>query len=921
MPLLSRISSLWRNLTHKQRVDEELDEELRACLEILAEQKMKSGLSPAAARRVARIELGGVEQVKEQVREVRLGSFLEIIGRDLTYGLRSLLKSPGVTAVAVLSLALGIGLNSAIFTAINAVLLRPFPYMDPERLVHLGSTEKNFENGTRPQGISPADYLDWQARNHVFESMAIYDSINRYHILSGWEEGERVGGYHVSANFFSVLGVQPVLGRDFLPEEDRPGADVVILGHDLWRRKFFSDRDVVGRQMIVDGRSRTIVGVMGEGFRFYEPLYRTLDPIALDLWLPYAFENNPPSNRQYYINSAIARLKPGVSIEQARAEMGIIAQELALEYPEANKDSGIWVGTCEEFYGAPSMLLLAWGTVILVLVISCANVANLFLVRTEARRQEIALRMAIGAGRVRIVRQLLTESLLLGVGGGLCAVTLAVFGTEVISVFLPEAKQMRRLDEASVDGSVLAFTLLIAVSTGLLCGLLPALRGSRVTLARTVKESGRTTASEGPGGTRLGALVVLQVALSLVLLSGAGLMVRSLWKLHQIPLGFEPERLLTFMSQLPVGPPYATDRGFQEVAPDFPVKRRFWSITPEAIRWPERVVEQLRSLPGVEAAAAASGAPMISTHGGFRVRLLGRPNESAEESQKIRALRWWVAPNYFQALGVALVHGRDFNVGDTLASSRVAIINRFMASFYWPNQVTPLGERFLLNEELLEIVGVVDDVRAWPRREIEPQVYLPLSQNYAETDRGVSGPLRFCFLVRTHGDPLEMARVVRLAFQDVGKDVPMENVRSMDQAIAEASSSQRSTGALFGAAGLLALLLSAVGIYGVISYATALRTNEIGIRMALGASRGNVEWLVMKKGMTLVVSGMLLGSVASYGFTRLIASQLFGVTPLDPLALAAAFGVLLLVAVLACYLPARRAGGMDPIFALRWGQE
>lgn len=915
MRIVSRVASLWRNLSRKQRVDEELDAELRACLEILAEQKIESGLSPEEAWRSARLELGGVEQVKEQVREVKAGFFMESVWGDVVYGARCLLKSRGVTAAAVLSLALGIGLNSAIFAAINAVLLRPFPYKDPERVVHVDEDDRG--------GISPANYLDWQARSHVFESMAVYDKQNRTFLMSTGEESERVGGYHVSASFFSVLGVQPILGRTFLPEEDRPGADVVIIGHGLWRRRFSSDPDVVGRQITVNGRIRTIVGVMGEEFRFYNPAYAREDQ-ELELWRPYAFEHNAPTNRRFYINSAIARLKPGVSIEQARAEMGIIAEQLALEYPEVNKGVGIWVGSSTEFYGDPSRstLLLAWGTMALVLLIACANVANLFLVRTESRRQEVAVRMAIGAGRARVVRQLLTETLLIAIAGGFGAMILASFGTDAIRLFLPGADQIRRLGEASVDGRVLAFTLLVAVCTGLLCGLAPALRGSRISLADAVKDSGRSV-SEGPGGARIrGSLVVLQVALSLVLLAGTGLMVHSLWKLHEVRLGFQPDRLLTFRVGLAVGPPYATDLGFQTL-PDSSEQRGYWSITPAAMEWPKRVLERLRRIPGVEAAAAGDGAPMIQTYAGRPFRIVGRAEPSSDEAGEMRPYRWWVTPDYFRTMGIALLQGRDFNAGDTLASPRVAIVNRFIADAYWPDQATPLGENILLDDQPYEIVGVVDDVRAWPRTETGPQIYRPMAQNWAEryVHLFIGPRLSFAFLLRTHGNPASIADTVRFAFQDVEKDAPIRELRTMGEVIAGSSSSARSTMALLGASGLLALLLSAVGIYGVISYAATLRKHEIGIRVALGASRSAVEWLVMKRGMTLIVGGILVGSAAAYGMTRLIASHLFGVTPLDPLALAAAFLLLLLVALVACYLPARRAGQMDPVAALRSGQE
>ncbi len=851
---------------------------------------------------------------------MRVGFFLETLWQDARCGARSLMKSRGLAAAAVVSLALGIGLNGAIFSAVHAVLLRPLPYHEPDRIVYVAQTQKGMGRDGEPSGLSPADYLDWRERNGVFERMAVYDRINTRQSLSTESWGEAVSGYHISADFFTVLGVQPLLGRAFIPEDDRPDSDVVILGHSLWNRKFGSDPNILGKQVKVNGRSMQVIGVMDEELRYY---HFTESP-DIELWLPYAFQHNPPQNRQYYLNSAIARLKPGISVEQAKAAMDALGEQLEREHPKENKDKGVWLGLLSDFISlnSRSSVLMAFSAMGLVLLIACANVANLLLVRTEARRHEMAVRLSIGAGRSRIFRQIMTESLFLGLTGGLVGLVVAALGVQTLDLILPRAKEIHRLPESGIDVAVLGFVFLLSIAVGLVCGLPAAFRGSRTMVAGAIQESTRVQSDTRAGLRTRGVLVVLQVALSMVLLLGAGLMVFSMWKLHQIQLGFTPENLLTFKATLPVGEPYASDLGFRQLFPGQPTQQRVWELTPRAAQFHERLVEQLQSIPGVEAASVASGAPMIRSMGST-FQIAGRPAPSRSEAGTMQGPSWSVTPGYFRAMGTKLLQGRDFTWSDNASSPRVVIINQAMAQKYWPGR-SPVGQSLMLSvgrtRQPFEIIGVAETVRAWAKQQPGPQMYTPMSQAMGESYAHNSMRFRLWFYcsVRSRLEPALLASSMRQAVEEVEKGIPIEKMLTMDQVMDEEFGPWRSTMMLMSFTGLLSLALAAIGIYGVISYVAAQRTNEVGIRIAFGAKTRHVIWLVMRGGMLLMGGGVAAGFVASYWLVRYISSQLFGVKPMEPAAIAAAAVIMLLAGLLACYLPARRASRMDPLAALRW---
>ncbi len=900
----------------------DFSEEIKAHLELETERLKERGLSEAEARAAARRTFGNVTQAQERFYESGRWLWWDHLVQDVRFGLRQLRRNPGFTAVAVLTLALGIGLNSAIFSAINAVLLRPLPYKDPERLVNVEETLKSYQNGGAPVGLSPANYLDFEKQNQVFEVMAavnfFFGNYGRLALVTG-DQTERVQGVRVSASFFPVLGVQPMLGRTFLPEEDKPGAKVVVLSYELWRQRFGADQKVLGRDIRLDEARYRVIGVMPEGFRYFGPtLYST------DLWLPYPFENIPSTTRFGAWFRSIARLKPGVSLEQARAEMQVIARRLEKEYPKENKGMGAWVGPLQEVLtgDSRSTLLPLWGAVGLVLLIACANVANLLLARAGSRKREIAVRTAVGAGRARLVRQLLTESILLALAGGAAGLILAFWSADLLNGLLP--RKMSRLDEASVDLRVLGLALVVSLLTGILFGLAPALQGSKVDLNDALKDAGRSS-SEGRAGMRLrGALVVVQVGLSLVLLAGAGLMVNSLWRLYRLRLGFNPDHVLTLRCWLPTTPPYVAPLGIRETAPSPGVsfRQESWALSPQAIRFPEQVVETLKKLPGVESVAASVyGLPMRRSIGS-RFRIEGQPAPSPEQAERMGGWGWAVTPDYFRTMGIRLVEGRAFNEGDTQNAPGVVIINQSLARTIWPSEPSAIGKRIILDylNRPFQIIGVANDVRAWPRERVAGQIYIPLTQCWRPSYAGMEMPLRLehWFVVRTRSNPKALAAAVSKAIHEEDKGQPVDEIHTYEEVISEQFGPWRKTMLLLGLFAGLALLLSAVGIYGVVSYAVTQRTHEIGVRVALGASPGEALWLVMRSGLRFAVLGVAVGAGAAHWLTRLISSQLYGVAPTDPLTFASVAAVLLIVAMLACYIPARRATKVDPMVALRY---
>ena len=879
MPLIPRLESLRRNLLQRGRVERDLAEEIQAYLEMLTQAKVAEGLRPEDARRAALLELGGVEQIKEGVREVRVGHFLGTVWQDLRYGARTLSKSPAFTAVAVLSLALGIGANTAIFSVVNSILLRPLPYPEPERLVNVWHTppQESFPGMTR-FSVSPGNYLDWREQSRAFEHMAIY----QYAGLSLGTGGDPVPvtGAAVSSDFFSVLRSQVDKGRTFTPDEEQPGRDqVVVLGHGLWRRTFGADPNLIGRVVTLNSRSYTVVGIMPAGFEF---------PAEAELWVPLAWDAAERQTRAIHDYLVVARLKRDASLAQAQAEMSTISNRLEQQYPEANKGWGaVVIPLHEDLVGdvRPALLVL-FSAVGFVLLIACGNVANLMLARGANRRKEIALRIALGATRGRIVRQLLCESVLLAVVGGLLGLLLAGWGGQLLvrlsSGSLPNS------GEVGMDGWALGFTLLVSLAAGALAGIAPALQFSRNEISETLKQG----TGRGGGSVRQRtrkALVVCEVALSLILLVGAGLMIRSFWKLQNVDPGFDVANTLTLSVGLSPAR-YAEPR--------------------QQLAFHDRVLEQIGALPGVVSVGSTTTVPL--TGGGSRqpFAVEGRPAPPVSE-QPLAQTRY-VSPDYFRAIGIPLRQGRPFDERDRDGAPQVVIISEAMARRFFPGQ-NPVGQRltasFHLQQGPREIVGVVGDVKsAGLDDDAAATMYLPFRQ----------APRPWItFVARTASDPQGFVRPVSRAIYTVDKEQALTNVRTMEQVLTESLSGRRFNMTLLMTFAGLALVLAAVGVYGVMNYSVMLRRRELGIRIALGARALDVLRLVLGQGLALTLLGVGVGTAGAYALTRLMASLLYGVTATDFLTFGSVSGVLILVGLLASFLPARRATKVDPMVALR----
>ena len=881
MPLLPRITSLGRNLFAKQKVDRELTEEIRTHLDLLTEMKVSEGLTPEEARRAALVELGGIEQVKESVREVRHGRLLEDLLQDARYAVRSLRKYPGFTAVAVLTLALGIGANTAIFSVINAVLLRPLPYEDPNRLVVLTETISE-----RPIGVSYPNFADWRNQNTVFANVAAVRQRESFN-LTGGGESERLQGRLVSANFLATLGVKPVAGRDFVAQDDRPGAaPAVILSHALWQRRFGGDRTIIGRQLTLNRQSFTVVGITPADFEYGLDADVTV-PIGLSA------ERFSPRGRDPGIDT-VARLKPGVSVEAANAELNTIAARLEQQYPETNNGRRVRLDSLRETIVGdirPTLLTLL-AAVGLVLLIACANVANLLLARSARRQKEIAIRTALGAGRMRILRQLFTESVLLALAAGIIGLLLAFAGTTLLSSYLPE--DIPRLNDIGADATVLLFTLGASLLTGILFGLAPALQTSNPALTETLKEGERNSS---PGHNRAGkVLVVAEVALTLVLLVGAGLLVRSFWRLMNVDPGFNPQHLLAMQISVNAG----ADEG------------------PRVANFLDQLQQRVKQLPGVQSVAISNGLPFESANQPAFVIEGQAPVEAGHEPNGILYI---TSPDYLDALGITLLRGRMFSPHDTPSTTPVAAIDEVFARQYFPNQ-DPLGKRLrqagpgMDSREIIGVVGHVEHTNLEGQSASRGEVYFPFNQ--IPLDKLPRFVRRVNLLVRTSVDPSSLAAPVRNQISALDKDQAVFNVRTMEQALSRSVSARRFSMILLSVFAALALILAAVGIYGVISYSVAQRTREVGIRMALGAQTTDVVKLVVGDGLKLVVIGVAVGLIGAFALTRLMTTLLFGVTATDAITYGSVALALVAVALAACYIPARRATKVDPLVALRF---
>ena len=816
---------------------------------------------------------------------------METLIQDLKYAARVLLKSPGFVAIAVLTLALGIGANTALFSVVNGVLLRPLPFSRPSELVVLSEKSANFESSS----ISYPNFLDWQRSNSSFTSIAAYRSDD--FSITGSGEAERVRVGWVSADFFQVLGVNPARGRLFTADDDRLGsAPVALITAGLWQRKFGSAPDIVGKRITMNGGGYTVIGVMPGSFQLESTNFG-----IKDVFVPIG-ENKDPLFRNRDVHPgirALGRLKPGVTLAAAQADMEQIANNLALSYPDADKGAGVsLVPLKKDIVGdVQPFLWVLLGAVGFVLLIACVNVANLQLARATTRAREFAIRSALGASQSRVIRQLLTESVLLGLAGGALGLVLAAWGTQAALKVLPET--LPRAQDVGLDGRVLIFTLVASIVAGVLFGLAPALKIARPNLQETLKESGR-----GASGTRhraQGMFVVVEMAMALVLLIGAGLMIRSLLELWNVNPGFNPQGVLTFAVSL--SPSLGTNA----------------TTSRNAIR---EMDERLKHIPGVESVSSTGGSLPMTGDNEFPFWLGGQPKPASQNDMK-QSLFYFAGPDYLRAMGIPLHRGRFFTQNDNEHSPLVIVIDESFAREYFPNQ-DPIGKRINIGiiDTEPEIVGVVGHVKHWgldtdgdAKHPIMAQTYMPLMQL---PDLLWTGPPQSEVVVRTKGSPAGLVPAIRDAIEKMNGENVMYETKPLEQILAESLAARRFSMILLGVFAALALLLSSIGIYGVISYVVGQRTHEIGIRMALGAQPSHVLRLMLGEGMKMALVGVAIGMAAAFGLTQLIASMLFGVSATDPITFCGVGLVLTGVALTACYIPARRAMRVDPMVALRY---
>jgi putative ABC transport system permease protein len=875
-------------MSRRKRMLSDLDKDIRDHIEKETQDNIERGMPPDEARYAALRKFGNVTKVQEDTRDVWTFRWHEQLWRDVRYGLRMLAKNPGFTAVAILTLALGIGANTAIFSVVNVVLLRPLPFGEPDRLVSVVSMRR----GNVPDNASYPDFADWRAQNHVFSEMAAYTTDN--FTLTGQGEALHIQGADVSADLFSLLGVKPILGRAFLPNEDKlptaNGGFAIILSHRLWRERFHADPGVVGQTIEIDNRDFTVVGVAPPEFQF------PMQGEPVDFWRTMAInfvtapgEPSMVDERGAHYLDVITRLNPGVSRAQAQAEMSTIVSRLNNQYA-GNAPRGVEVLREIDRVAAPARpaLLILLAAVGCVLLIACANVANLMLARGASRQKEMAVRAALGAGRGRMVRQMLAESVLLAMLGGLLGAGLGLWGISGLIRLLPV--DIPRLAGVRVDGTVLLFTVLVSTLTGIVFGLAPAAQASRLAFVESLKESGRGL-SEGLYRSRgRGLLVMVDVAVAAVLLVGAGLLINSFLRLQRVDPGFNPQHVLTFKVDLP----YVRYSGLSQT--------QFF----------ERAIERLGHLPGVLSASAVLPLPLDGGDVATFVTIEGQP---VAEANPPRAGYTWVEPGYFSTVGIPLIKGQNFTGADDLTTAPVVIINQTFARRFFPSQ-DPIGKRIKpgINNgykvsPMREVVGVVGDVRQYGLASAPgPEVYVPLAQS----------PLgSINFVVRTAVDPSTVVGAIRQEMGEMDKNLPFYGVKTFNQYLGEGFALPRFLTLLLGLFAALALALAAIGLYGLVSYSASQRTHEIGIRIALGADRRNVLRLVVGQGLKLALMGTVIGIAGAVALTRFLSSLLYDVKPTDPPTLIAVSLLLTGTTLMASYIPARRATKVDPLVALR----
>jgi putative ABC transport system permease protein len=870
---------------NSQKQEQEFAEELETHLQMHIEDNVKSGMTPDEARRQAVIKLGGIEQTKERHRVQRKIPLLEIMFRDLRYGTRRLLKSPGLTIIAILSLALGIGANAAIFSLVNTAALRPLPIKNPEQLVSLGN---KVEDHMFPVFSYP-NYKDFRDRNTVFDGLLAY----RFAPLSMSHDGinERLWGYLVTGNYFEVLGVKAIRGRVITHEDDRlPGGHpVVVMSHQCWQQRFGSDPGIIGKNLIVNGKSYTVIGITPQGF------FGTEIIASPELWFPVMMQKEIDIGRDWLNDRSVqnifvqGRLKSGVSKQQAESALQPISLQLEKEYPNENQGKRVRLSTPGFLGGAMRGMVLGFTGIMMVVVgfvllLACTNLANLLLARATARRKEIAVHLALGASRLRLVMQLMSESMLLAVASGICGLLLAFWLTKLAVVFKPPMDVPLRID-LHIDYRVLIFTFLISVVTGILIGLLPAIQSTKVDVQDSLKD--KTPFGAYRHSLLKSGLIVLQVCLSLILLIGAGLMLRALQKAQSINLGFDPQNSVAVSFDLRL-------QGYNQV---------------RGLEFQKQLLERLHASPEVKAAGIIDLVPVDLHFSKEWIFIEAQPVKQKPNGPW--AMTSLISPGYFQAMSTQIVRGRDFTLQDDQNSIPVAIINETFAQRFWPGQ-DPIGKRFSQEdpkEPKMQVVGVVQDGKYGGLNE-KPQPYFcrPTAQEYLAPTT---------LIARAQNNPQNLIPLVRNELKQLDPQLPIASAKLMTEKLGVALLPARIAATFLGSFGILALILAAIGIYGVMSYAVSTRTQEIGVRLALGANTSDVLILTIGQGMLLVLIGGLIGIALALALTRLAKSLLFGVNAADPFTYTGVVVLLAVVALIACYIPARRATKIDPVVALR----
>jgi predicted permease len=881
MSLLNYLRSLF---ARRAQMDADLDEELRAHIARQADDLERAGLSRAEAERQARIAFGAIEKAKENVREQRSAFWLETLYSDVRFGLRMLRKNPAFTAIAIVTLALGIGANTAIFSVVDAVLLRPLPYAQPDRLVTVTEASHPFDLSSRNE-VAAGNFLDWRLRNQVFSE--IDAALMKGFTLTGGDSPERVQCAVVSAGMLHMLGLKPALGRDFLSSDDRDGAPgVVLLSDDLWKSRYARDPKIIGQTVYLDTHPYTIIGVFPSGLNF---LPDSSD--AFDFWIPLQQIITPKDmhwKSSHYLN-VYARLKPGVTIAQATSEMNRLAAQIKVESPDSNSGAAALVIPLQEDISGdirPALLTLL-AAVCFVLLIACANVANLLLVRATVRGKELATRVALGAGKGRLIRQLLTESVILSLAGGCAGLLVANWTRQLLLALSPNS--LPQFNTIETDGRVLFFTLLISIVTGLLFGLIPALRATGLGISSALHGTTRN-ASPGKSTQRLrNLLIVSEIAISLVLLAGAGLTIRSFLGLRNADLGFRSDHTVTARVTIPKDK-YVKDE--------------------QVVSFYDRLLEGVRATPGVESAGIISYLPLTGHTFDNSFDIVGQP--ARPESDRNYSQVRFIDTQYFNVLGIPLLTGRAFDEHDRLGSARSVVISQSMAKLFFAGK-NPVGRHLLVylgeNQSPWEVVGVVGDVRSDIAANPLPMMYFPYAQL----------PYRYMVLaLRTQSDFASVIAGIRTTVNSIDPDEPVYQTRTLAELIDEQLVPWRFSMTLLCVFAAMALLLAAAGIYGVMSYLVVQRTHEVGVRMALGAQSRDVLRLVVGDGAKLALLGVIAGLIASFALTRLMSNLLFNVSSNDPLTLGVVALLLSCVALAACYVPARRATKVDPTIALRY---